>query len=128
MSFRNGLLLVLGLLLAFVIGNAVLEDPPGEMRTVPAHLRGTWVTAHQSYSDRYLTFREDAITFGTGGVSSRTFEVTGFDQGRDAHGRELDTVYFRSVDGSSFSRQFRFSQQGRKTLVFVNQPDVVWTQ
>lgn len=128
MSFRDVLLLILGLLLAFVILGAILDKPEGTMRTVPDHLRGVWVTANASYGDRYLKLREDAITFGTGGVNDQTFNVTGFDQIREADGRDLNTVYFRSVGGSSFSRQFHFSQQGRRRLVFVNQPDVVWTQ
>lgn len=128
MSFRDGLLLILGLLVAYVILGAILDQPEGTMRTVPEHLRGVWVTANPSYSDRFLKLREGAITFGTGGVNDQTFEITGFDQRREADGRDLNTAYFRSVGGASFSRQFHFSRQGRLTLVFVNQPDVVWTQ
>lgn len=128
MSLRNGLLAVLGLLLAYVVLGAILDRPQGMTRTVPDHLHGAWVTANPDYSDRYLEFRADSITFGTGGVNSQTFKITGFDRSLEADGRELDRVYFRSVDRSTFSRQFHFSRQGRKTLVFVNQPDVVWTQ
>lgn len=128
MSLRNALLVILGLLLGFVVYNAFFDEPEGAMRTVPDRLHGAWVTSHLDYSDRYLDLRAETITFGTGGVNSQTFKVTGFDHSREPDGRELDTVFFRSVNGSTFSRQFHFSDGSRRTLVFVNQPDVVWTQ
>jgi len=128
MSLRNALLVILGLLLVFVVFDAVFDKPEGAMRDVPDRIRGSWVTSHPDYSDRYLEFRAESVTFGTGGVTSQTFNVTGFDSLRESDGRELNTVYFRSVDGSAFSRQFHFSEEGQRTLVFVNQPDVIWTQ
>lgn len=128
MSLQNALLIILGLLLAVVAYNVVFEEPEGAMRTVPTRIQGAWVTSSPGYSDRYLEFRADSVTFGTGGVNSQTFKITGFDQSREPGGGELNTVYFRSVDGSTFKRQFRFSQLGRKTLVFINQPGVEWTQ
>jgi len=128
MSLRNALLVILGLLFGFVVYNAIFDEPEGAMRTVPDRLHGAWVTSHPEYSDRYLELRAETITFGTGGVNSQTFRITGFDHGREPDGREVDTIYFRSVDGSSFSRQFLVSEGDRRTLVFVNQPDVIWTQ
>ena len=128
MSLRNALLVILGLLLAFVVYDAVFDAPEGAMRTVPDRIHGAWVTSHPDYSDRYVEFRAESITFGTGGVNSQTFSVTGFDHIREPDGGELDTVYFRSVDGYNFSRQVHFSEEGQHSLVFVNQPEVVWTQ
>jgi hypothetical protein len=128
MNLRNALLVILGLVLAFVVYDAVFDKPEGALRTVPDRFHGAWVTAHSGYSDRYLEFRRETVTFGTGGVNSQTFKITGFDHSREPDGRELNTVYFRSVNGSDFSRQFHFSEGKRKTLVFVDQPDVDWTQ
>jgi len=128
MKFRNTLLVILGLALAYVVFDAVFDQPEGALRTVPDRFHGAWVTSNSEYSDRYLEFRAESVTFGTGGVNSQTFKVTGFDHSREPDGRELNTVFFRSGNGSSFSRQFYFSDGARKELVFVNQPDVVWTQ
>jgi hypothetical protein len=128
MKLRNGLLAILAVLLVIVVFRAVTEEPEGALRTVPDRIQGTWVTNHRDYSDRYLRISANAITFGTGGVTSRTFEVTGFDHGRLSGGQELDTVYFQSADGASFRREFTYRQNGRPTLVFVNQPGITWTK
>lgn len=126
MKLRDGLLVILGVLLIIVIGRTVLNGPGAMQRTLPEELCGVWVTANPEYSDRYLELGSDFITFGTGGVNSRRFEVTGFDRDRDEKGRDLNTVYFRDVDGSKFSRQFHVSTDNGRQLVFHNQPDVVW--
>jgi len=126
MNLRNGLLIVLGVLLLIVGYNALVEKPAGKSRTVPDRIQGAWVTANPEYSDRYLEIGAEFITFGTGGVNSRRYEVTGFDETRDVEGRELNTVYFRDVDGSKFSREFYFTLKDGKQLVFKNQPQVVW--
>lgn len=129
MSLRNVLLVILGVLLAVVVYNTVFEEPEGALRTVPDRIHGAWVTTNPDYSDRYFKISAETITFGTGGVNSQTFKITGFDHSREFDGRELNTVFFRSADGATFSRQFYFSRKnGLKTLTFANQPDVVWTQ
>ena len=126
MNLRNGLLIALGVLLLIVGFNALVEKPDGSFRAVPDRLQGAYVTANPEYSDRYLEIGSEFITFGTGGVNSRRYEVTGFDGTQDVEGRELGTVYFRDVDGSKFSREFYFSLEDGKQLVFKNQPEVVW--
>ena len=126
MKLRNGLLVVLGVLALIVVFRALIEKPDGEIRTMPDRIQGAFVTANPEYSDRYLEIGSEFITFGTGGVNSRRYEVTGFDETRDVEGRELDTVYFRDVDGSKFRREFYFTLENGKRLVFKNQPEVVW--
>ena len=126
MKLRNGLLIVLGVLVLIVGFRALVEKPDGKFRTVPDRLQGAFVTANPEYSDRYLEIGSEFITFGMGGVNSRRYEVTGFDETRDVEGRELDTVYFRDVGGSKFSREFYFTEEDGKRLVFKNQPEVVW--
>ena len=107
-----------------IAGYRVLfDEKPGSLRTIPLDLHGVWVTANPDYSDRYLQFGADFITFGTGGVNSHRYRVTGFDRDRDAAGVERDRVYFRDADRSTISR--RFSVTGNQ-LVFDNQPEVVW--
>jgi len=126
MNLRNGLLFVLGVLVLIVVFRALVEEPDGSLRAVPDRIQGAFVTAHPEYSDRYLEIGSEFITFGTGGVNSRRYEVTGFDETRDVEGREFDTVYFSDVDGSKFSREFYFTEENGKRLVFKNQPQVVW--
>jgi len=126
MRLRDGLLVILGVLLIIVVARALSNGPAAMRRTVPEEFCGVWVTANPEYSDRYLELGSDFITFGTGGVNSRRFAVTGFNRSRDEKGRELSTVYFRDVDGSEFSRQFHADTDDGRQLVFVNQPDVVW--
>ena len=126
MNLRKGLLIVLGVLVLIVGFRALVEKPDGKFRTVPNRLQGAFVTANPEYSDRYLEIGSEFITFGTGGVNSRRYEVTGFDETRDAEGRELYTVYFRDVSGSKFNREFYFTEEDGKRLVFKNQPQVVW--
>jgi len=127
MKMRNALLAILGLLLIIVLYRALTTPPEGAFRKVPERLQGVWITSNQEYSDRFLELGADFITFGTGGVNSRRFEVTGIDESRDpTTGRELFVVYFKDVDGSRFSREFSVHLENKKELVFVNQPDVVW--
>ena len=128
MSLKNGLLTVLGVLLLIVGYRVLFEEPTGRLRTVPEDLHGGWVTANPDYSDRYLEIGADFITFGTGGVNSKKYKVTGFDRDREADGRELNTIYFRDVDRSTFSREFYVSSDKGGGLVFANQPQVVWVQ
>ena len=128
MNLRNGLLIVLGILLLMIGYRLLVPRPVGEYRTVPDRLHGAWVTTNPEYSDRYLEFGAEYIPFGTGGVNSKKYKVTGFDHDRDAEGRELDTVYFRDVDRSTFSRKFIVSSEGGEQLFFENQPEVVWVR
>jgi len=128
MSLKNGLLAVLGVLLLIVGYRVLFEEPTGRLRTVPEDLLGVWVTTNPEYSDRYLEFGADFITFGTGGVNSKKYKVTGFDRDRDTDGRELNTIYFRDVDRSTFSRQFHVGSDKGDGLVFINQTEVVWVR
>ena len=126
MKLRHGLLIVLGVLLV-ILGYRVLSGPTeGNSRSVPDRYHGVWVTTNQDYSDRFLKLGGDFIEFGTGGVNSQRFKVSGFEDTRDDQGRELNTVYFRGVDGGRFSREFYFSMDGGPRLIFENQPEVVW--
>jgi hypothetical protein len=126
MKLRDGLLVILGVLVLIAGASVLFDEPEGSLRTVPTDLRGVWVTANLDYGDRYLELGADFITFGTGGVNARRFKVTGFDRTRDVKGKEIDTVYFQDVDGSSFSRQFSVGPGRGDELVFLNQPQVVW--
>jgi hypothetical protein len=128
MNLRDGLLTILGVLVLIVVARVLLDEPEGRLRTVPGDFRGVWVTGNHDYGDRYLELGADFITFGTGGVNARRFEVTGFDRDRDVMGKEIDTVYFRDVNGSSFSRQFSVATDRKDELVFTNQPGVVWVR
>jgi hypothetical protein len=128
MSFRNILLLILGVLIVIAASRFLFSRHQGEMRAVPERYQGEWVTVAEGFSDRFLELRDRSITFGTGGVSSQTFEVTGFDEDRRADGTIAATVYFRSVDGGVYRRQFTYSSGELKSLIFTHQPEVVWVQ
>lgn len=126
MTLKNVLWTLLGVMLLIAGYSIVVEKPDGSTRDVPARLHGVWVTTNPDYSDRYLEIGRNFITFGTGGVNSKRFEVTGFEGYRDSDGRELDTIYFKDVDGSKFSRQLYLGLETGKQLTFKNQPEVVW--
>lgn len=128
MKLKQGLLIVLGVLLAILAYRLMTGISQGDSRSVPDRLHGVWVTTNQNYSDRFLKLGENYIEFGTGGVDSQRFEVTGFGGTRDDRGRELNTIYFRGVDGSKFSREFVVSMEGTPRLVFKNQPEVEWSR
>lgn len=128
MSLRNGLLIILGVVLLVAGGRWLTEKPEGALREVPSRFHGVWVTFNPEYSDRYVKLGSGFITFGTGGVNSQRFEVTGVDTGRNPDGGELNTIFFRGVDGSKFSREFYYDRDGRGHLVFRNQPEVEWIQ
>lgn len=125
MKLRDGLLVVLGIVLLIAGYRVLFDEKPGSLRTIPVELHGVWVTANPDYSDRYLQFGADFITFGTGGVNARRYTVTGFDRDRDAAGGERDRVYFRGEDRSTISRGFSVTGD---QLVFENQPHVVWVR
>ena len=126
MKFRTLLLLILAISIAVLVLRLATSPEAGAMRSVPERYLGDWVTAAEGFSDRYLEIRRDSIVFGTGGVTSQFYEVTGFDEEIDADGTTIGTIHFRSTDGGRFRRNLTVSTGGRATLVFTNQPDVVW--
>ena len=126
MSLRALVMAVIGVLLVLIAYRLFVPFEPTVSKTMPIHLQGTWITTDLHYSDRYVEIGPDFIVFGTGGVTGKRFAVTGFDQRYRDDGELVNTVYFKDVDGSRYSRQFIFTPENRGQLVFANQPGVAW--
>jgi len=92
----------------------------------PAGMIGSWITGNPRYADRYIEIRPDTMTFGTGGVASRTYKILGCEEVESAKGKTLYTLHVADAAGTVFNRPLYLD--GLHHLQFKNQPNIVWTR
>ena len=128
MKPRTMFVILIVLLAVMIIYRVMVPRDPMVAKTLPKEHHGIWVTTNIDYSDRYVEIDKDSITFGTGGVTGKRYLVTGYNREREEGGVVIHTVYFKDVDGSRFSRPYIFEPGDGGSLMFKNQPEVVWVR
>jgi hypothetical protein len=95
-------------------------------RNVPSELIGVWRTSDPKYEGRSFEIGLVSVSFGTGEGGSHTGFIEKVDGVFDGGG----TVYTISYKEDGVENQFSFyySEQKGKTIVFRNQPNIVWSK
>jgi hypothetical protein len=93
-------------------------------KTAPEAIRGVWVTAEESYADRKLEGREDALLFYSEKNVYQPFSIEGVALEEMPDGTFYDIEHSGAEGGSMVFSVFL--RQGDTTMVFRNQPLMVW--
>jgi hypothetical protein len=127
-GLRNGIILLVIILAILIAYRFCVPAAPGSSPTVPVEFSGTWVTSEPGHSDWYVRITPDSITLGTGAIAGKRYHVTGYDRVSREGGDELHIIYFKDVDRARLSKEFRHNTEGRESLVFTDQPNIVWVR
>jgi len=118
-----GLLVVV--VVAIVVARLVLLEKP-EFAEVTPRLFGLWTTSHPEYTDQYVEFRRDTVTFGTGGTGVVKFKVSGMDTEKVG---DIDryTVFYRDLAGTKHTVGLFLDEPG-VVLRFTDSAEARWTR
>lgn len=118
-----GMLVVI--LILIVVARLVLFEKP-EFAEVTPRLFGLWTTSHPEYSDRYVEFQKNTVTFGTGGTGVVKYEVYGMDTDKVG---DIDryTIFYRDLAGTKREATLFIEEPGQ-ILRFTDHAEVRWTR
>ena len=118
-----GLLIVV--VAAIVVARFVLLEKP-EFAEVTPRLIGLWTTSHPEFSDRYVEFQKNSVTFGTGGTGVVKFNVLGMDTEKIG---DVDrySVFYRDLAGTKHIADMLLDEPG-EVLRFTDSAEARWTR
>ena len=110
---------------AILVARLVLSETP-EFAEVTPRLFGLWTTSHPEFTDRYVEFRKNTVTFGTGGTGVVKFKVSGMDTGKVG---DIDhyTIFYRDLAGAKHTVDFFLDEPG-EVLRFTDSAEAHWTR
>lgn len=118
-----GLLVVV--IVAIVVARLVFWVNP-EYSEVSPRLFGLWTTAHPDFNDRYVEFRRDTVTFGTGGTGVVKYKVLGMDV-EEVGDLTHYTIYYRDLAGTEHTVDVYLDAPGL-VLRFTDSADARWSR
>lgn len=124
MTLRRALLVLALAVVAVIVWRLTARHVPGG--PPPSRMIGFWLSNDPRYSDRYMEIHPDTMTFGTGGVASRTYRILGCERIARSEGKTLFILHIADASGARYNRPMYLDDSQR--LWFKNQPNVVWTR
>ena len=103
----------------------VLPTCEPKIKTVPDHLLGVWHTKHARYADRFLEFRPQSVTFGTGSNASQTYAIEQIEE-VSVESETLYTVTYLDTNLEEYRLSFFYPAASGGILSFKNQEGLTW--
>jgi hypothetical protein len=96
---------------------------------VPAEIQGSWVTSEPKYADRAFEILEESLLFhtGGGGLTRNKYRTKSVETDLEDVEGTLYRIEYLGPEGGFFTLSVVL-RPADGTIIFLNQPEIVWTR